>query len=115
MAHKERYQDGEALVCSSCKTVMRFTDLEGRVAMFPLGGSMTTVGEQAEEKKPEKIEVHFFQAYGGGTKPTVKINGVEYLIEVDWLTKYLEKQIDSKGYTTSISGQQKYPRLKIND
>lgn len=42
LAHKVDYKNGEALTCSSCKTVMRFTTLEDEVFMFPNGGSMTT-------------------------------------------------------------------------
>lgn len=45
-ASKTLYKNGEALVCEACGAVLRFTYDDGRVVMFPQGGSMTTVAPE---------------------------------------------------------------------
>ncbi len=83
--------------------------------------------------EPEKIQIYFRSGYAGMVMAYVKIgdeanghtvaeieklglsHGTEYVIDIDWLEKYLLKQIEEKGYTTSQSKRQKYPRLIINE
>lgn len=81
----------------------------------------------------ENIRVWFAQGYSGGVKVGVTIGdkstghtygeiqekklsrGVDYVMDLDWLKAYLEKQMSEKGYTTGITVRQKYPRITIND
>ena len=63
----------------------------------------------------QNIRVFFVQGYAGGVKAGVVIDEVEYVIELDWLKDFLTKLMLEKGYTTSITSRQKYPRLIIND
>jgi len=63
----------------------------------------------------QNIRVYFVQGYNGGVKAGVYIDDVEYVIELDWLKEFLEKMILEKGYKTSITNRQKYPRLTINN
>lgn len=84
----------------------------------------------------EKIRVYFTTAYGGGVKANVVIgeehNGktmaeIEklkkkkgyipsktYVLELDYLEKYLQAKIEKHGYTTSMTSRQKYPRISFN-
>lgn len=88
-------------------------------------------------KTKEKIRVYFTQGYAGGVKAEVVIgdehNGmvwkdieklkkkkgykpaVSYVMDLDYLKEKLEKEIIKKGYTTSKSTRQKYPRIIINE
>ncbi|MES2408994.1 MAG: hypothetical protein V4509_01695 [Patescibacteria group bacterium] len=59
-------------------------------------------------------KVFFCQGYSGTVKAGVTIHGIDYVFDLDWLKAYLEKQIDSKGFTTGITGKQKLPRITIN-
>ncbi|MES2409543.1 MAG: hypothetical protein V4509_04585 [Patescibacteria group bacterium] len=59
-------------------------------------------------------KVYFCQGYSGTVKGGVTIKGIDYVFDMEWLKAYLEKQIDSKGYVTSITARQKYPRITIN-
>lgn len=65
--------------------------------------------------KGENMQVYFVQGYSGDVKGGVTIDKVDYVFDMEWLKEYLQKQMDSKGYTTSISGRQKYSRITIND
>ncbi len=81
----------------------------------------------------QKIRVYFTQGYGTSVKAGVSIGdeasghsmreieekelseGKDYVIDLDWLSARLEKEIEEKGYTISQSNRQKYPRLIINE
>lgn len=62
----------------------------------------------------EKVDVYFTTGYGGACKGGAIIDGVDYHFEMEDLKRYLAKQIEEKGYTTSITKRQKYPRITIN-
>lgn len=64
--------------------------------------------------KPEKIRVYFVTGYNGAVKAGVYIDEKDYVLDTDYLKSILENQIEEKGYTTSQSKRQKYPRLTIN-
>jgi hypothetical protein len=59
-------------------------------------------------------KVFFYGSYQGSPKCQANIDGVEYVIEIDSLEQVLMDMIDSKGFTTSKTNRQKYPRLIIN-
>lgn len=62
-----------------------------------------------------KTIINIINGYGYSTpKITAKIDGVEYLIERDYLCELLENMIEEKGYTIAQTSKQKYPRLIIN-
>ena len=65
--------------------------------------------------KPPKIRVFFSCGYTGAPKCSVYIDEIEHVVDIDYLEEYLLKHIEEKGYTTSMSKRQKYPRLIIND
>lgn len=84
----------------------------------------------------DNVRVYFVRGYGNEIKAGVVIgeehNGktwgeieklkakkgykpaVHYVIDLNYLTKKLEKEIIENGYTTSITSRQKYPRLTFN-
>lgn len=79
------------------------------------------------------IRVYFGNGYGGTIRAGVRWGdeqightiaeierdqldpGEDYVIDLVWLRRYLEKQILEKGYTISQTKRQKYPRLTINE
>ncbi len=63
----------------------------------------------------EKLHIYFSTGYAGKIKVGAIINGIDYVIEPEYLKEKLEKEISEKGYTTAMSKRQKYPRLIIND
>lgn len=83
--------------------------------------------------KSEKIRVYFTTGYNGSVKAGVSIGdeasghsmkdieekglskGKDYVLDLDWLSARLEKEIEEKGYTISQSKRQKYPRLIVNE
>lgn len=79
----------------------------------------------------DNIEVMILSKYGGGVKAVVRVGESvpgkeiittahpdykyqEYVLEIEYLEEYLAKILREKGYTTSISKRQKYPRISFN-
>lgn len=61
------------------------------------------------------IEITINSGYGGnGVDIKANIDDTQYVIDRDFLIDMLTKQIIEKGYTTSKTARQKYPRLIIN-
>ena len=59
--------------------------------------------------------VYILPSYNRNIKIEVEDDqGNSFIIDRDYLTKYLCDLINSKGYTISKSNRQKYPRLIIN-
>jgi len=80
---------------------------------YPKDEVILGCGEHYRNAKQE-LSVYFTQAYASGVKAGARIDGKEYVIDLDWLKEKLEKEILEKGYTTSKTSRQKYPRLIIN-
>ena len=60
-------------------------------------------------------KVFIFGGYGGSVKAEVRASKKLYVLDVDYIEKFLEKQIKEKGYTVSKTNRQKYERLIINE
>lgn len=63
---------------------------------------------------PDMPIIRFTTGYGGQCKASVTLDDVEYVLELDALKDRLIEDILEKGYTTSQTKQQKYPRININ-
>lgn len=60
------------------------------------------------------IRVFLSSGYAGKVEAWAVVENKHYRIETNYLTEKLENEIKEKGYTTSITNRQKYPRLIIN-
>lgn len=60
-------------------------------------------------------KVFFYGGYNGVPKCQADIDGEEYVIDLKELEDFLLDLINARGFTTSKTNRQKYPRLIINN
>jgi len=57
----------------------------------------------------------FYNGYaGGGVKCEVHIGEERFVMEIEEVIESIEKVLLEKGYTTSQTNRQKYPRIHMN-